>query len=201
MNHIEWWFRKVITKFWQLPWLFVVIVVIGFTGLIYADSNWIDAILSVFATMQVPGNYITNPISVFLLLCLSLFISYFFWSIIKLTYHKPRPQPRSYNTWREKIDASSFPSIHTANSLICAFFGVLMLLVSGRIGNPVGMVLLTIWWFLFFMAVSLSRIVLHKHYPIDIFFGSVFGIIIVVWVMVSESYIMQFFIQLLSIFS
>lgn len=55
----------------------------------------------------------------------SFFCSYFFGSIIKLCHYKDRPEPQPHSNWREKIDASSFPSIHTSNSLIAAFRGVI----------------------------------------------------------------------------
>gem|GEM_PF-3771505 len=52
----------------------------------------------------------------------TLFISYIIMSFTKFLYYKDRPEPMVYaNRWR-KINASSFPSGHTAQAtvILCA---------------------------------------------------------------------------------
>jgi len=41
-------------------------------------------------------------------------------SIIRLLYHKPRPQPQKYDSFLTKIDSASFPSLHCARATIIA---------------------------------------------------------------------------------
>jgi membrane-associated phospholipid phosphatase len=112
--------------------------------------------------------YQISPFTIRTLLCVSLFLSYFFGSIIKYLYRKPRPVVVIPKNFLQKLDASSFPSIHTSNSLIVAFYAIFMLMFAGLYANPLYSILLSIVWFLYFIAVSLSRIALQKHYPIDV---------------------------------
>jgi membrane-associated phospholipid phosphatase len=60
--------------------------------------------------------------------------------------------------------------------------------------------LLSIVWFLYFIAVSLSRIALQKHYPIDVLWWVVFGVIIVWLSIFFEQYILWFVSLLLKTF-
>jgi membrane-associated phospholipid phosphatase len=47
-----------------------------------------------------------------------LLMSYGAGSILKLLFYKPRPIPQIFHNRLQKIDASSFPSVHTANASV-----------------------------------------------------------------------------------
>lgn len=85
--------------------------------------------------------------------------------VIRLFYFKPRPEKLKYNSWIEKIDASSFPSIHSGRAVfLYAFFVILAL------GNLVNTLV-----FLLMLLIFCSRIYLKKHYWIDVIAGAVLG--------------------------
>lgn len=84
---------------------------------------------------------------------------------IRLFYFKPRPEKLKYNSWIEKIDASSFPSLHSGRAVFLYFF-----FVSLALGNFVNMLV-----FLLMLMIFCSRIYLKKHYWIDVIAGAVMG--------------------------
>lgn len=88
--------------------------------------------------------------------------------IIKIFFFKPRPEKQPTNTFLERIDASSFPSVHV-----------------------IRMTTLVFWIFIFFnniyfeilslilgILVAYSRIYLKKHYLIDIIGGIIIALIV-----------------------
>ncbi len=171
-------FRKYITKFGQLPLILIpMILIVGYMYLII-------------------GDYML-PFTIFILLWSTLFTSYALGTIVKLLYYKPRPEPLHATNRLQKIDASSFPSIHTANSMILAFWWILSILQSW----PQTMLTYTIicFWFFFFMAISLSRVVLKKHFPIDIIAWVIFGAICICIVMVNTDIILWIMDAVLSL--
>lgn len=209
-------FRRTITKLWQLPYIGGVIlciailwgassfwtkqiesrVKIGYT-FDYSFIWIIDLAQGAFKNMwhQIVEWLLYSQstyswwyrIYDIILLCAAIFASFFFGSIIKYCYYKPRPEPQKYTNRWQKIDASSFPSIHTANSLILAFFG---LMASGGLviqNAPIRQqlivqVVLPLFWILFYITISYSRVVLKKHFWIDLVGGTIFGALIVAWV-------------------
>ena len=88
--------------------------------------------------------------------------------IIKLVYPKERPIPLPKNTLRQKWDAGSFPSIHTARAVAIVIF--LSALNTSWQFALAGTVLAA--------AVGYSRICLRKHYTLDVIGGFVMGAII-----------------------
>jgi membrane-associated phospholipid phosphatase len=48
-------------------------------------------------------------------------LGYAILSGIRLIYHKPRPKPQKYTNLLEKIDAGSFPSLHTLRASLIVF--------------------------------------------------------------------------------
>lgn len=180
-------FRRIITKLWQLPYIGVVILCIAAIGAMHGSINTIPE--QIYNWFTVPQTYSGSFwISDLILLCVAIFASFFFGSIIKYCYYKPRPEPQKYNNRWQKIDASSFPSIHTANSLILAFFGIV---ASGGValGNNTSLVqqiivqiILPVFWWLFYLTISYSRVVLKKHYWIDLLGGTIFAALILAWV-------------------
>ena len=85
--------------------------------------------------------------------------------IIKLIYPKDRPTPQPKKTLRQKWDAGSFPSIHTARAVAIAIF--LSALNTSWQFALAGTVLAA--------AVGYSRICLRKHYTLDVIGGLLLG--------------------------
>ena len=85
---------------------------------------------------------------------------------IRLVYHKHRPERRVYRSPLERIDASSFPSMHAARAMLLA------LVVS--MGDPLLMLVLG----LAALAVAASRVILRKHDLWDALGGVVLGILV-----------------------
>ena len=119
-----------------------------------------------------------NPYAI--LLFVAILMSYGGWSVIKLMFYKPRPIPYIFKNWIEKIDASSFPSIHTSNATVIGLIRswwwhqsivawsdrfIIVPILVGVVGVCA--------------AIALSRIELKKHYPIDVLCGMMFGVLIV----------------------
>ena len=86
--------------------------------------------------------FLINQISVFLQLFYSLIIIMLIGVTVRFFYFKERPKKRKHSNFLEKIDAASFPSLHSAritalfiiiqelmNNLTTAFFGVITLIV------------------------------------------------------------------------
>ena len=101
-------------------------------------------------------------------LFLGLIIIYFITLVIRLFYFKNRPKKVGYTNLLEKLDASSFPSIHAARITYLflfilfssSFFSYLIVKIS------LGAV---------FLLVLYSRIYLFKHDIVDVLSGVVLG--------------------------
>lgn len=87
---------------------------------------------------------------------------------IKTIFPKDRPRKQKFTTLVEKIDASSFPSVHSARITVLTFW---LALISTNI-------LLQIFIIAIGVLVAYSRIYLKKHYYIDVFGGIILGVII-----------------------
>ncbi|MBS3168584.1 phosphatase PAP2 family protein [Candidatus Woesearchaeota archaeon] len=98
-------------------------------------------------------------IGLIIILLIALFIRTF--------YFKSRPNHEAYRNFIEKIDASSFPSVHAARVL---FLAILFSLYFNKI-------LLTILFFLLAFGTCWSRIYLKKHDIYDVIGGIFLGII------------------------
>lgn len=104
--------------------------------------------------------------NLFFLLFFGLFFIFFFFLIIRVFYFKPRPKKASMDNFWEKIDASSFPSRHSARTTFLLIF-----VASQYISNAF------LIGFSFFLGlfVFYSRVYLDKHYFEDILGGIVLG--------------------------
>ena len=171
-------FRSRLTRFWQLPLLTIVVICIAYIGSQCSSLTRIaEDIVSRYMSPEafsMPWHWIINMI----LLCISLFCSYSIGLIIKFFYYKPRPQVQAYTNAWEKIDASSFPSIHTSNSMVCAFRWVWASTSFMSRDSIVLVLLLSLFWIWFYVCISYSRVVLKKHYWIDLLGGTIFGLCI-----------------------
>jgi len=106
------------------------------------------------------------------LLALKLFIGIAAVTIIAFTiktfFFRVRPKKQSFNNILERIDASSFPSVHSARITILVFW--LTIFVDD--------VLLKIFLVVMGIIVAYSRIYLKKHYLTDVIGGIILGVII-----------------------
>ena len=82
-------------------------------------------------------------------------------AVTRLIYFKDRPEKMQYKGVIERIEASSFPSLHAARGMFCA------LTVGSIIGGPWAY----LWFGFFGLGIGISRILLRRHDWIDIFFG------------------------------
>ncbi len=85
---------------------------------------------------------------------------------IKYFFPKTRPNKQSYTTALEKIDAGSFPSIHSSRT---SFIFLTLGYLSGDIYTFIVFTLLV-------LITGYSRIFLKKHFLIDVMAGYVLGI-------------------------
>ena len=98
-------------------------------------------------------------------LVLGLFFSYIITIFIRSIYYKQRPDKQKYNNFLEKIDSSSFPSMHTMRISIVFFlswFEMTNLVLSGL-------------FFILLIIVAISRFILKRHYLSDIIVGFLIG--------------------------
>ena len=86
--------------------------------------------------------------------------------IIRLLYFRPRPKKQGYHNIVERIDASSFPSLHTARMVFLAGVGI----------QSFRNTITTISLIVFALSVLYSRIHLKKHDWIDVLGGIVVGV-------------------------
>ncbi|MFQ5620960.1 MAG: phosphatase PAP2 family protein [Candidatus Nanoarchaeia archaeon] len=104
-----------------------------------------------------------------LMLVYAVVICYLLTIIIRTCYYKERPKPRNHTNFIEKLDASSFPSLHSMRATVLALFlGVLFV-------HPVQRLFLAICW----IAACISRVELDKHDFKDVIGGVFLGILIV----------------------
>lgn len=111
-------------------------------------------ILTIIALVSLSGNGLIVAL-------LSLFLAEITCSLVKLTLYKERPVPQKFNNTLEKINASSFPSIHAARVstvfLPIAYYSKNTTIIAVSI--------------LIIIAVSVSRVLLKKHYWTDVIAG------------------------------
>ncbi len=123
-------------------------------------------ILTIFAMFILGINLILVKI------ILGLIIIEFICSLIKVFYYKSRPIKKDYKNIIEKINAGSFPSIHTARSSFV--FLSLFLITPSYLAKSL--------FFMIILLVAGTRIILKKHYLIDVLFGLIIGIIFsIIW--------------------
>ncbi|MBW2998345.1 phosphatase PAP2 family protein [Candidatus Woesearchaeota archaeon] len=101
-------------------------------------------------------------------LLISLIIAYLITATIRIFYFKNRPKRQRYKNILEKIDASSFPSMHSMRSAIY------IILIPHYLNNLFVLILFS----LLAIMICISRYVIKKHYANDIIAGFVMGLII-----------------------
>jgi len=101
------------------------------------------------------------------LLC-GLILAYVVTVIIRFVYFKRRPDKQAYKNIIEKIDASSFPSLHAMRA------AVLATILSLAFNNS----LLTVLFALCAIGVAVSRVMTKRHYMSDVIVGLILGVIV-----------------------
>lgn len=112
--------------------------------------------------------YLLNYKNFAIILFYSLIVSYIISLSIRAIYFKDRPKKQKYNNWIDKLDASSFPSMHTMR---IAILFVMFTKFFGR--YDIGSLFLAMT-----IIVAISRSVVKKHFWTDIIAGFFFGLII-----------------------
>jgi len=110
---------------------------------------------------------ITQDLKIFYWLMIGLVSAYFFAMIFRLMFFRERPKKKKYKNIFEKIDASSFPSLHSWRIAMITYF-------LGFYYNSIALIIL---FSIITLAVMFSRVYLRRHYISDVFFGALFGII------------------------
>lgn len=109
---------------------------------------------------------IFKNIILFITQLLGLFLSYIIVILIRVLYYKKRPDNQKYSNLVEKIDSSSFPSMHSIR--ICMIF----IFTYYYLNN----FFLSLLFLSLIFLVSFSRIYLKRHFLIDILVGYIIGI-------------------------
>ncbi|MDR0860083.1 MAG: phosphatase PAP2 family protein [Candidatus Peribacteria bacterium] len=105
-----------------------------------------------------------------LMLCVSLCFTLGVAALTKLFFYKERPVPMPTDTFRKKLNAGSFPSMHTIVVTVIA-----MVVFRGTVELGFSQYIF-LAYMIVVVAVALSRIALKKHYPTDVFFGVIYGV-------------------------
>jgi len=117
---------------------------------------------------------ILGQIKLAIWLAVGLILSFIIVMGIRLFYFKERPNKKDYNNFLEKLEASSFPSLHAFRIVL------ILILISYYYKSIYFVILLGIMTIIVFY----SRKFLKKHYWTDIIFGAIFGLILsllIVW--------------------
>ncbi len=112
--------------------------------------------------------FLLSEITLTIKLLSGLIILYIIVNIARAVYFKERPQKQNYNNIIEKIDASSFPSMHASRASFLFFI----------LYNHIRDIYLITLFFIIFILVCYSRIYLKKHYLIDVLGGIIIGVIV-----------------------
>ena len=94
---------------------------------------------------------------------------------VRMIYFKPRPRRITYRTFLEKINTSSFPSVHSARVTFLALY--LLLVFDLSVFYQILAVALA-------LSVMYSRIYLKKHYFVDVLGGFLLGILTYFFVLI-----------------
>jgi len=115
------------------------------------NSLFILPLLIFFYIIDFQKNIIWNII-------IFITIQFIIWVFLKFFFFKQRPLKIEYNNFFTKVKASAFPSMHSANTFLLFLFSTYYLSFS-----------YCIFFFVFWLSISYSRIILKKHFYIDIF--------------------------------
>lgn len=117
-------------------------------------------------------------------LAAGLIIGYAVVVFFRAAYFKERPKAQKYSNFIYKLDASSFPSLHALRSAV----------LWPLIALSYGMAALYVLAAVIIIAVAWTRVRQKRHYPVDVGFGALFGLLIAygVFSLVTEAAIPAF---------
>ena len=121
---------------------------------------------AIFYILLVFSLFLLNQKEIVYILSGGFMITLIITIIIRLLYFRPRPKKQGYHNIVERIDASSFPSLHTARMVFLAGVGI----------QSFRNTITTISLIVFALSVLYSRIHLKKHDWIDVLGGIVVGV-------------------------
>lgn len=122
-----------------------------------------NPLLLLFVPFTILANY---NIKAFYCIAIALLINEIIGSLIKIIFPKTRPNGQTYKGIMQKIDAGSFPSLHSSR------ISIVYLSLFSLTENSIMQVL-----FLLVVAiVMLSRVQLKKHFWIDVIGGLAMGV-------------------------
>ena len=110
---------------------------------------------------------VTSSFSIFYDLILALLFSLGIVVLIRSFYFKNRPKKESYQNYIEKINASSFPSLHTARSI---FLGIYFITLTQNFFLEIAIGIVS-------LLVAYSRYHIKKHDTWDIIGGVILGVV------------------------
>lgn len=99
-------------------------------------------------------------------LLFSLFFTLIVTVVVRIFYFKDRPKKQEFENFLERLDASSFPSLHTARTV-----AMVLILLNYMQNNAV-----TIFLLCFSALVIYSRVYLQKHDWEDVAGGIILGV-------------------------
>ena len=138
--------------------------------LLYKFSEWsrdITSLASPLLLLLIPFIILGNS-TVFYSLLIALLVNEVIGSLIKIIFPKKRPNNQTYNNLIEKIDAGSFPSIHASR----------ITLTYLTLFSNTDIITNKIIYILIILLVIISRILLKKHFVIDVIGGLIIGAVI-----------------------
>lgn len=101
-------------------------------------------------------------------LAIGLFLAYALTSSIRFVFFKQRPDKQKFKGLAQKIDASSFPSLHAMRAGCLA---VLLIIFFGNFWITIISIIAAI-------CVALVRVVQKRHFASDVIAGLIFGVLV-----------------------
>ena len=132
----------------------------AFTAITSLGSAYFYGILTIFLIL-------INKNQTALHLVIGLAVCYSFVFILRIFYFKERPDKEDYFNFFTRINASSFPSLHTISSVYTATV----------LASSINKAEVTIFLYLVALLIAYSRMYIKKHYFIDILVGLIIGAI------------------------
>ncbi len=112
--------------------------------------------------------FLLGEVRTFKILLIGFLVTYIISFLIRLFYFKERPNKESYANFIMKMDASSFPSVHSMRAIFIAI--VLAKVFDNFYIKTLFMVIA--------LLVAYSRIYIKKHYLVDVIVGLAIGLML-----------------------
>jgi len=137
-----------------------------FTALLFRDLTSLGSIVfSVFLMLLL---LILKENQLFWMLLVGTIATFVLTIIIRTIYFKNRPKKQEFRNYVEKIDASSFPSLHAARSVFLVLLFVYFFQST----------IMTMFLIIMGLLVIYSRVFLKKHDWKDLSWGAILGAVV-----------------------